>query len=62
MGVRNIDHEELINNMTGLIKTAVMYDLPIIFSHVGVGLNGSQRYRRTSNAYIYGILVQDGSK
>jgi len=42
MGVRNIDHEELINNMTGLIKTAVMYDLPIIFSHVGVGLNGSQ--------------------
>lgn len=42
MGVRNIKHEDLINNMTGLIKTAVMYDLPIIFSHVGVGLNGSQ--------------------
>lgn len=42
MGVRNIDHKELINNMTGLIKTAVMYDLPIIFSHVGVGFNGSQ--------------------
>ncbi|MCJ8321637.1 MAG: isochorismatase family protein [Colwellia sp.] len=42
MGVRNIDHQELINNMTGLIKTAVLYDLPIIFSHVGVGLNGSQ--------------------
>jgi len=42
MGVRNIDHEELINNMTGLIKTAVLYNLPIIFSHVGVGLNGSQ--------------------
>ncbi len=42
MGVRNIDHKDLINNMTGLIKTAVMYDLPIIFSHVGVGLNGSQ--------------------
>ncbi|MCJ8338073.1 MAG: isochorismatase family protein [Pseudomonadales bacterium] len=42
MGVRNIDHKELINNMTGLIKTAVLYNLPIIFSHVGVGLNGSQ--------------------
>ncbi len=42
MGVRNIDHKDLLNNMTGLIKTAVMYDLPIIFSHVGVGLNGSQ--------------------
>lgn len=39
-GVRNIDHEELINNTTGLIKTAVIYDLPIIFSHVAVGLNG----------------------
>ena len=40
MGVRNIDHEELINNTTGLIKTAVIYDIPIIFSHVAVGLNG----------------------
>lgn len=40
MGVRNIDHSELINNTTGLIKTAVIYDLPIIFSHVAVGLNG----------------------
>lgn len=40
MGVRNIDHADLINNTTGLIKTAVLYDLPIIFSHVAVGLNG----------------------
>lgn len=39
-GVTNIDHEELINNTTGLIKTAVLYDIPIIFSHVAVGLNG----------------------
>ena len=39
-GVQNIDHEELINNTTGLIKTAVIYDIPIIFSHVAVGLNG----------------------
>lgn len=39
-GVRSIDHEELINNTTGLIKTAVIYDIPIIFSHVAVGLNG----------------------
>lgn len=42
MGVRNIDHKDLMNNLTGLIKTAVMYDLPIIFSHVGVGLNDSK--------------------
>lgn len=40
MGVKNIDHEELINNTTGLIKTAVIFDIPIIFSHVAVGLNG----------------------
>lgn len=40
MGVRNIAHEDLINNTTGLIKTAVIYDIPIIFSHVAVGLNG----------------------
>lgn len=39
-GVKNIDHEDLINNTTGLIKTAVIYDIPIIFSHVAVGLNG----------------------
>jgi len=39
-GVKNIDHEELINNTTGLIKTAVLYDIPIIFSQVAVGLNG----------------------
>ncbi|WP_171179369.1 isochorismatase family protein [Ruegeria sp. HKCCD8929] len=39
-GVRNIDHEELMNNTTGLIKTAVIYDIPIIFSHVAVGLSG----------------------
>lgn len=39
-GVRNIDHDDLINNTTGLIKTAVLYDIPIIFSHVAVGLNG----------------------
>jgi nicotinamidase-related amidase len=38
-GVRNIEHEELINNVTGLIKTAVIYDIPIIFSHVAVGFN-----------------------
>ncbi|MCV0428688.1 MAG: hydrolase [Roseibium sp.] len=38
-GVRNIKHEDLINNVTGLIKTAVIYDIPIIFSHVAVGFN-----------------------
>jgi nicotinamidase-related amidase len=44
MGVKNIDHDVLINNTTGLIKSAVHFGLPIIFSHVGVGLNGSQPF------------------
>ncbi|WP_305988984.1 hydrolase [Roseibium sp. MMSF_3544] len=39
-GVNNIDHDDLINNTKGLIKTAVIYDVPIIFSHVAVGLSG----------------------
>ena len=44
MGVRNIDHEELMNNTTALTKSAVHFDLPIIYSHVGVGLNGSEPF------------------
>lgn len=44
MGVRNIDHADLMNNTTALIKSAVLFDVPIIFSHVGVGLNGSQPF------------------
>ncbi|OIQ26758.1 MAG: hypothetical protein BM561_00480 [Vibrio sp. MedPE-SWchi] len=41
MGVRNIGHDDLMNNTIALVKSAVHFDLPIIFSHVGVGLNGS---------------------
>ena len=44
MGVRNIEHEDLINNTKGLIKSAVHFKLPIIFSHVGVGLKGSEPF------------------
>ena len=44
MGVRNIAHEDLINNTIGLIKAAVHFDMPIILSHVGVGLKGSQPF------------------
>lgn len=44
MGVKSIDHEDLVNNTTALIKSAVHFGLPIIFSHVGVGLNGSQPF------------------
>ncbi len=44
MGVRNIDHDVLINNTTGLVKSAVHFGLPIIFSHVGVGLSGAQPF------------------
>lgn len=38
--VTSIDHEELMNNTEGLIKSAVLYDIPIIFSHVAVGFSG----------------------
>ena len=44
MGVKSIDHDELINNTTGLVKSAVHFGLPIIFSHVGVGLSGAQPF------------------
>lgn len=44
MGVRNIDHQDLINNTVALIKSAVHFDIPIILSHVGVGLKGSQPF------------------
>ena len=44
MGVRNIDHDELISNTTGLVKSAVHFGLPVIYSHVGVGLRGAQPF------------------
>ncbi|WP_316506552.1 isochorismatase family protein [Nitrosopumilus sp.] len=44
MGVNSMDHADLIHNTQGLIKTAVHFDIPIIFSHVGVGLNDSQPF------------------
>jgi nicotinamidase-related amidase len=44
MGVKSIEHETLINNTIALIKTAVHFKLPIIFSHVGVGFNGSSPF------------------
>ncbi|MEH6345777.1 MAG: isochorismatase family protein [Bermanella sp.] len=44
MGVKSIDHETLMNNTIGLIKSAVHFKLPIIFSHVGVGLNSSKPF------------------
>ena len=43
-GVRNVPHEDLINNTIGLIKSAVHFDIPIVFSHVGVGLKGAQPF------------------
>ena len=44
MGVNTMDHADLIHNTKGLIKTAVHFEIPIIFSHVGVGLNDSQPF------------------
>lgn len=44
MGVKNINHEDLMNNTVALIKSAAHFDIPIIFSHVGVGYNGSKPF------------------
>lgn len=44
MGVKSIDHDELMNNTIALVKSAVHFKLPIIFSHVGVGYNGSKPF------------------
>ena len=44
MGVKNIAHDDLMNNTIALVKSATHFGLPIVFSHVGVGLNGSQPF------------------
>ena len=59
MGVRSIDHEALINNTTGLIKSAVHFGLPIIYSHVGVGLKGSQPFLEELRALAPDAVVID---
>jgi nicotinamidase-related amidase len=59
MGVKNIDHQTLINNSTALIKSAVHFDLPIIFSHVGVGYNGSQPFLKELLALAPNAVIID---
>lgn len=59
MGVKSIDHEDLINNTTALIKSAVHFGLPIIFSHVGVGLNGSQPFIEELRALAPDAVIID---
>jgi nicotinamidase-related amidase len=59
MGVKSIDHEELINNTTALIKSAVHFGLPVIFSHVGVGFNGSQPFIEELRALAPDAVVID---
>ena len=43
-GVRNVPHEDLLNNTTGLVKSAAHFGLPIVLSHVGVGLKGADPF------------------
>ena len=59
MGVKSIDHAELINNTTALIKSAVHFGLPVIFSHVGVGFNGSQPFIEELRALAPDAVVID---
>ena len=59
MGVKSINHEDLVNNTTALIKSAVHFGLPIIFSHVGVGFNGSQPFIEELKALAPDAVVID---
>jgi nicotinamidase-related amidase len=59
MGVKSIDHDELINNTTALIKSAVHFGVPIVFSHVGVGFNGSQPFIEELRAMAPDAVVID---
>ncbi len=59
MGVKSINHEDLLNNTTALVKSAVHFDLPIIFSHVGVGLNGSQPFIEELKALAPRAVILD---
>ena len=59
MGVRNIPHEDLINNTTGLIKSAVHFGIPIIYSHVGVGLKGSKPFLKELVALAPDAVIID---
>ncbi|NRB40003.1 MAG: isochorismatase family protein [Pseudomonadales bacterium] len=59
MGVKNVDHETLINNTKGLIKSAVHFNLPIIFSHVGVGLSGSKPFLEELRALAPNAIIID---
>ena len=58
-GVRNIPHEDLLNNTIGLIKSAVLFDIPIVFSHVGVGLMGAGPFLKELTAIAPGAVIID---
>ncbi len=43
-GVHTMPHEKLIQNTLALVETALVFDIPIILSHVGVGLFGAKPF------------------
>ncbi|MEM7365538.1 MAG: isochorismatase family protein, partial [Pseudomonadota bacterium] len=59
MGVRNIDHEDLLNNTMGLVKSARHFNLPIILSHVGVGLKGAQPFLPEVHSLVPDAVIVD---
>ena len=58
-GVRNVSHEDLLNNTIGLIKSAVLFDIPIVFSHVGVGLMGAEPFLEELTAVAPDAVIID---
>ncbi len=58
-GVRNVPHEDLINNTIGLVKSAVHFGIPIVMSHVGVGLKGAQPFLEELVALAPSAVIVD---
>ena len=59
MGVKNIPHEDLMNNTIALIKSAAHFDIPIIFSHVGVDYSGSKPFLKELTKWAPDAVIID---
>ena len=58
-GVRNVKHDDLLNATKGLIKSAVHFKIPIIFSHVGVGTKRAKPFLKELHDLAPNAIVID---
>ena len=47
MGVRNIEHADLINNTKALIKSAVHFDVPVVFRTLASATTAHNRFSKS---------------